>query len=244
MALVKCKGCGQMISDKASKCPKCGYVNEVKDLQSDIRKHDSAKVDSQPINPERKSSSQKWLIGIIVLLALAIMGLVCWHFSQNATDKANDISTQQEKNDVAVVVNEHKVEPNSSLQKENIEIEQKEETQIVEVESPGIKMSLWGEIGDSDDVDFELEGNTGYYTYTRNGTKSSKRTLAIDSYDKETGRCILNAYLDDKNIGKFDGVYKEEEVDMGDGEFKTVQSYQGIFTSVNGVKLDFSLYND
>lgn len=25
MALIKCEGCGSMVSDKASVCPKCGY---------------------------------------------------------------------------------------------------------------------------------------------------------------------------------------------------------------------------
>ena len=108
----------------------------------------------------------------------------------------------------------------------------------------GVYMGLWGQIGDSNDVQFEMNGTTGFYSYKRNGQDSGRRTLRLVSYDPLSGRCIIDAFAAGKKIGQFDGTFTEmDEVD-DEGEHHYGQSYNGKFKSTNGAKLDFMLYFD
>lgn len=108
----------------------------------------------------------------------------------------------------------------------------------------GLYFSLWGSIGDSDDIDFVMNGATGFYTYNRKGQQAIKRTLKLSSYNRSTGKLILNAYLKEKYIGKFDGIFKEEHVNIGNGEYKYITVYSGEFISIKGIRLKFYLYCD
>ena len=79
MALIKCPGCGNMISEKAIKCPKCGMPvtkYEVKPQHNHI-------ANEAPVFSERGGSSNMWLYGIIALLLVAIAGCGYWWYSQN-----------------------------------------------------------------------------------------------------------------------------------------------------------------
>ena len=79
MALIKCPGCGNMISDKAIKCPKCGMPvtkYEVKPQHNHI-------ANEAPVFSEREGSSNMWLYGIIALLLVAIAGCGYWWYRQN-----------------------------------------------------------------------------------------------------------------------------------------------------------------
>ena len=47
MALIKCKSCGQMISDRAEKCPKCGYsvrlsMEQQEETEKSVKTHFAA----------------------------------------------------------------------------------------------------------------------------------------------------------------------------------------------------------
>ncbi len=57
MALIKCSGCGHIISDKASKCPKCGCAQAEKQQRPDVPQHESRQAESHPgyYNEEDKS---------------------------------------------------------------------------------------------------------------------------------------------------------------------------------------------
>ena len=105
-------------------------------------------------------------------------------------------------------------------------------------------MSLWGSIGDASEVDFEVEGNSGWYKFEREGVNAPKRTLQLVSYNQKDGSCVLNAYLNNDYIGKFEGIFHSDEVDLGDGDSKVIQTYKGTFKSVKGVNIEFYLYAD
>lgn len=102
-----------------------------------------------------------------------------------------------------------------------------------------VYMSLWGNIGETHCPDFVMEGTTGYYTL--DGQERARRTLRLKSFDKKTRRCVINAYLKEKYIGMFDGVYTEDYVPEAD---KYVCVYQCTFISVGGANLDCYLYID
>ena len=76
-----------MISDKATKCPKCGCPT-TKGTESHIPQE---KPQVQPVYYEEEEGgrSRKWLYGIIVLLVVIIAGGCYWWYSQTS-DKRVD----------------------------------------------------------------------------------------------------------------------------------------------------------
>ena len=81
MALIKCKECGHMISDKATKCPKCGCPIIIEN-----ETQYSANVSQQPVyyNENNKGNRNKWLYGIVALVFVAlVVGGGYWWYSQS-----------------------------------------------------------------------------------------------------------------------------------------------------------------
>lgn len=70
MALIKCKECGSMISDKAKKCPKCGCPT-TKEEEKPVHIEEA-----QPLYVEKDDDgkSRKWLYAIIALLLIVFAG--------------------------------------------------------------------------------------------------------------------------------------------------------------------------
>ena len=83
MALIKCAECGQMISDKATKCPKCGCPTKeaMAPHQEDVASDDMLVYD------EEEDPTKKWLYGIIALLLAAIAGGGYWWYSRSKGDE-------------------------------------------------------------------------------------------------------------------------------------------------------------
>lgn len=77
MALIKCTKCGQMISDRAKACPKCGEpVRSINETPNEYRP--SGQSYSRPdssINPTYKKKTSPALIATIALLSLAVLAL-------------------------------------------------------------------------------------------------------------------------------------------------------------------------
>lgn len=75
MALIKCRNCGQMISDKAKTCPKCGIPIKTERGDAPIN---SAQIQSQINNQDHLNQKKKTspaIITTIVLLSLAVLAL-------------------------------------------------------------------------------------------------------------------------------------------------------------------------
>ena len=72
MALIKCSGCGHMISDKASKCPKCGCAQAEKKQRPDVPQHESRQVESHLGRYDKGSVSHKWLYFVIAFFFVDI----------------------------------------------------------------------------------------------------------------------------------------------------------------------------
>lgn len=89
MALIKCKSCGNMISDKAVKCPKCGCTTTKEREEPVLQKEPQV----QPVYKEEgnKANSKKALyatIGVLVAV-LAVVGLwMC--LSEPRSDNGSD----------------------------------------------------------------------------------------------------------------------------------------------------------
>lgn len=96
MALIQCPKCGQQISDRANKCPHCGYVINPSNFEtSDIKPTKS------------KKSIWVWCVGILILIGV---GVGVFLYSSPKTDKAID----SEQTEIAQQTEEVKITPEFS----------------------------------------------------------------------------------------------------------------------------------
>lgn len=85
MALIKCTACGHMISDKATKCPKCGCPT-TKRSEPHIPQ-ETPQVQPVYYEDDEGGSSRKWLYGIIALLVALIAGGGYWWYNQSGEER-------------------------------------------------------------------------------------------------------------------------------------------------------------
>ena len=85
MALIKCNECGHMISDKATKCPKCGCPTTK--LSEPHIPQETPQVQPVYYEDDEGGSSRKWLYGIIALLVALIAGGGYWWYSQTSDER-------------------------------------------------------------------------------------------------------------------------------------------------------------
>lgn len=96
MALIQCPKCGQQISDRAEKCPHCGYVNNSSDFET-----------SELKPTKSKKSVWTWCVGILILIGVGIG--VFLHCSPK-----NDETIESEQTATAQATEEVKLTPEFS----------------------------------------------------------------------------------------------------------------------------------
>lgn len=109
-----------------------------------------------------------------------------------------------------------------------------------------VHMGMWGYCGGTGFM-FDMDGTKGsYIPYDIAEAKEygQRRQLQLVSYNPRNGRCIINAFLQGKYIGQFNGIFEEADVEDDNQESHYFQAYNGIFTSVKGSKLDFHFHFD
>ena len=80
MALIKCKGCGQMVSDRAEKCPKCGYpvrlsMEQQEETEQSVKTYFTTETEKKEtindyLQPRQKSSKKGFLIAAVVAVII------------------------------------------------------------------------------------------------------------------------------------------------------------------------------
>lgn len=91
MALVNCSECGQMVSDKANVCPKCGtpLKNEgtqvvSNEVETTEQTKSEAVTTSVPTNDCPKvKKNRTWMMVVAIIAVLAVAGGVVWFFLGN-----------------------------------------------------------------------------------------------------------------------------------------------------------------
>ena len=242
MNTYRCPRCGNVLTGNAAFCPHCGTRIGV----------------ANPVAGDKKSNA--WLYVLISLLLAACLGVGSWLLfsdkegakqpskGEPLTVEAKAKAQAQERTadeaasktgEMADAASADNVPGQTSSSQQTAAPSRQPQSS-----EAGVYMGLWGQIGDSNDVEFEMNGQTGFYSYNRNGQASGRRTLRLVSYDPLSGRCIIDAFAQGKNIGKFDGTFTEIDEGDDEGAHHYGQSYTGKFISTNGAKLDFMLYFD
>ena len=103
MALIKCSGCGHMVSDKGTKCPKCGTpIHKVEEATKPIEEKEKviAEVETPKaeiakaeavVPDEPKSQTWKKVCGIFIFAVIVIVGV--YYYIQN--EKSNSKSEEE-----------------------------------------------------------------------------------------------------------------------------------------------------
>lgn len=101
MALITCKNCGHTVSDKAEKCPKCGYpvrlsMKQNKEAEQSAEIHSTTGTEKQEVvnNEPQPKGSKKGLIMAVV--AVVIIGCGVLFAVLNGNDNSNSVSQQQD----------------------------------------------------------------------------------------------------------------------------------------------------
>ena len=244
MALIKCTECGHMISDKASRCPKCGSP-----IFKEGETQYNAKVNQPPVyHDDGNKGKNKWLYAVIALLLAAIVGGGYYFYDLNKqTEKEyqqKNISDSVADNSISMIEEEYQDEIEQAQleeQEEQKEQQVKSEKEVASNEEQkhegSIKATLTGEISTIQNVKMVLRGNTGTLSYIMDG-KRIVSNIQLDynasQIDEEGfGHLVLKSFTPEGKLkGRFIG-----EMDVAEcGYF-----YQGQFVNVNGGSTTFLL---
>ena len=90
MALIKCSGCGHMVSDKAKACPHCGTPVETNGDPVNANPENPNTTPEAPVvhyvKPERNNNTM--LIALIVMGVVALLGICGWLWYDNQQKRA------------------------------------------------------------------------------------------------------------------------------------------------------------
>ncbi len=197
MALIKCNECGQMISDKAVKCPKCGSP-QGQDRQPASSQEPTSSYNTAPYKVstyENEPSEHKLIYAIIGVLAAALVGLGLWAWQSGLF--GNSQNHPEQIVDSKGVTN---VEKGTSFS----------DNDIIDNQS----MDLKGKIGKypiTMHLDFENNNVNGYYSYD-SGSSALQLSGTIND-----GHVELNETTQEgRPTGHFEG---ELDGDKFSGEF-------------------------
>ena len=100
MALIKCKGCGQMVSDRAEKCPKCGYsvrlsMEQQEETKQSVEPHtttlNTSKEEVANDNPQPQQRERGSKNGVIIaIVVVVIIGCGVLFALLNSNNGSND----------------------------------------------------------------------------------------------------------------------------------------------------------
>ena len=97
MALIKCPECGRDISDKAGRCPHCGYpIDSIKDeIKQSDQIYDSVSeinINDTPDSKRKKKIGKKGILGICSCIIIIAIGIGIYMF---ATADSRNYATAQ-----------------------------------------------------------------------------------------------------------------------------------------------------
>lgn len=183
------------------------------------------------------------IIGLpLLLLLISAMTVGCNDKKEGAANQISETTT--------TVVDSLSQEPRDTVGDLSVPVQQDSVSdvpvQAAKSSLTPVYMGVWGQVGGTGFL-LDMDGLTGsYIPYDMGEGKEygQRRQLELVSYNPNNGKCIINAFLNKKYIGQFDGIFMDDEFEDDEGNTHGVQSFNGIFKSVNGSKLDFHFHFD
>lgn len=247
MALIRCMECGQVISDKAAKCPRCGsqISNDGEDKQYSYMKEPTANRNKgyngngkNNDNNNNNNNNKKWLYAIIFLLGV-IIGGGFYHFYYKNKQMERYLQQQQQQHIADSIAKDSIAKEKARLESTNKVKEdepRKAETQSKVSQTHGVAIEghhhLVGAISKypiTMDIEITRGHAQGTYYYHSQG-----RQAKMSVYGNIDGsQLYLEEYSPEgNNTGRFDGTF--------DG-----YDFNGTFVNyLNGNTFNFNVVKD
>jgi len=238
--LIKCRECGQEISDKAEMCPHCGTPFVVKGEPVDEttqmnaapnpgntqqQQYQQPQQPQQPYYPPQQNSSGNGLLYLIIgLLAAGLIGLGLYVFLGQKSDTQEQTGKEVAKVETPTTTTETEEKPAPQVEKVIVAVPEKEPTDY-----PQGHFALDGSISKYGcHIDLDLSDNeaTGSYYYTKNG--SNHRLYLTGEVNGQ--HVELHEYNDDGDqTGYFNGMFNGI-------------TYEGTFINYKSQVMGFKFY--
>lgn len=241
MALINCPECGREVSDKAEKCPNCGYNIGKQMIEMEDKKE--------------KIKGNKFVTVLICVCAFSLIGNVVQFIrsSEDTRVKADDNSSKQVENTVAESNNSEKMSSMDSTQQAESNIDLSKATfsfQYVDTALiPDGKTSGTYRVGTDipagDYIVYGLYGTANIETYAsldtkENATYQSGLFISVNLQDGQYieiyGGALFPQEIFDTNNLKQYGIF-QVGTDIEEGEYRVVSildEYNSNYASVGG----------
>ena len=195
MALIKCSECGQMISDKATRCPYCGCPPKEKT----VLHHEDVASDDMPVYEEEENHTSKWLYVVIALLLVAVAGGGYYLFKPSDKNTIKDDTNEHLADSSAIFVEAESNEPTTVAKDSEIKVEGYKVTGKAEDLNLRLCVNVDGrlvrtDIGDGlyilnvlDEHDYDGDGRNECLLYGSMGG-SAPYGYSVAYYDSATGK--------------------------------------------------------
>jgi len=124
MALIKCNECGAEVSDKASKCPKCGYPISQHQIPDETNRSSEESYSSYHQKPKQSNNNLLYVLGgiLVLLLLLVLAGLFMKSRNDGSTDYVEGNQEMVSLNQASEKEPYEKNGDENRLQPENVEV--------------------------------------------------------------------------------------------------------------------------
>lgn len=269
MALISCKNCGNLVSDRAKTCPKCGepiFSDEATQLNAPNQAGYSPQ--GGPVPPAPVGSAQPPSTPVAPTPQAAPAGRPTAQVPPPVSygTPVAPVTRPEKRTSPALVgilsalamavlmlggfaLYKYVIEPKNAEPEQ--EVVSFEDTSPAVEDKPVSREQSQAESTEQIEVFMDLWGNIGEAVcqefkmdgttgyYSLQGADNVRRTMKLIRYDSKSGYCEIEAFLRNKYIGKFVGTYTVID------EPHSANIYKGEFISVKkGVSLDFYLYVD
>ena len=221
MALIKCPECGKEISDKAERCPKCGYLLR-KNEMSDIEEHGVTR------RPQMKKTVIIIICSVIMLVIVVGVGISQFVFNKKEKDtevpKLHNIPTE-----LSYLVGEQ-VDFDNVLKESGVVVtDNKDDDLKIKVNDSNVK--------------FDIPGEYKLIVSAKDHAKNKvKKEITIHVNDTETHKAYTAATtLKKEALSQTDsGSYKYDGIHVIDSELNSLESgtmYRSIAKQLEGFYL-------
>ena len=221
MALIQCRECGQMISDQAHSCPKCGCP--VNSSVNNTRLGNNSWEDTQfmgaPDNevvipplyytetPQEKSGSNKVLYVVVAILALLVIaGILLLFLNNKGGEDVKKTERKQPKKESVTVKRDTVVVKDTVIR--HVEVPKLQAAAPPVTDFRNASYLIRGKIdtfGISMRMKVENGNITGTYHYDKNPTNNN---MTIYGYVEQNGELHIEEYSPNgKNSGCFNGSF-------------------------------------
>ena len=243
MALIKCKGCGQMVSDRAEKCPKCGYSvrlsmkQEQEETKQSVEIHSAKETEQKEVISNKPQSQQKGSKKGIIIAVVVVVIIGCGVLFAVLNGNGNSGANSQSQDTTAIADTEAIKQdelPSNSL---SVEPERTPDESFYIITNNGVANISLGNSMKDYNLAYKNEDEKKGLCYNNSFVEVQERTS--EGYDYNV--LYMNLYKDSEKIFSLYGGTSEEKPDVLNTTVHSIFVYSPKFKLPNGIHVGMSV---